>query len=47
MEELFVNRIKLNKNDIDISKYPFNCIFARKVLYKKFDNKIYKMFKGL
>ncbi len=45
MEELFVNRIKLNKNDIDISKYPFNIKCLKDFDELKLDNAV-TMFYG-
>ena len=45
MEELFVNRIKLNKNNIDSSKYPFNIKCLKDFDELKLDNAV-TMFYG-
>ena len=40
MEELFVNRIKLNKDNINNSKYPFNIKCLRNFNELKIDNSV-------
>jgi len=45
MENLFVNRIRLNKNNIDYSKYPFNIKCLSKFDELKIDNSV-TMFYG-
>lgn len=40
MENLFVNRVKLNKNNIDITKYPFNIKCLNNFDELKIDNSV-------
>ena len=41
MEELFVNRIKFKKDNIDNSKYPFNIKCLRNFNELKIDNSVH------
>ncbi len=40
MENLFINRVKLNRQDIDISKYPFNIKCLSNFNELKLDNSV-------
>lgn len=40
MENLFVNRVRLNKDNIDNSKYPFNIKCLSKFDELKIDNSV-------